>query len=254
MPHDCVLVTGGGAGIGAETIRAFAAAGCRTCIAMDAKADALRSLRAGLAPAHRKTLVTVRRDLLADGRLEAGDLGLPPGVRVRLTLVNNLGGSRAPARRFELLDWEDFLECYALNLKAMVRVTQACLPHMKRAGWGRIVNVSSVAGRSAHDFVGADYCAAKSAVLGLTRKLARELARYGILVNAVCPGIIATGRIRARWENRSPSGNRAILKQIPLGRLGDPAAVARSILHLGSAENTYITGAVLDINGGLHLA
>lgn len=246
-----VIISGAARGIGRATTAAFVAAGWE-CVAIDHDAEALRQLeRFAAGQAGRVRGVT--RDLIAAESITLDELNVAAPASSRLALVNNLGGSWPGPTDLEAIDWERFLSVLTFNLKATVELTRACLPVMRAQRWGRIVNVSSVAGRGAFDFVGADYCAAKSAVVGLSRKLAQEFADVGILVNVVCPGIIATERIEQRWNNREAERNAAILAQIPLGSLGSPEAVARSVFHLASDENSYITGAVLDVNGGLHL-
>ena len=118
---------------------------------------------------------------------------------------------------------------------------------MKAKKWGRIVNISSSAGRSTSELGGAHYTASKAAVLGLTRHTAREYASYGITVNAVCPGLIDTPMIRGTVHRERLDYFKG---QIPLGRIGTPEEEASLVLFLASEEARYITGATVDINGG----
>ena len=117
---------------------------------------------------------------------------------------------------------------------------------MKKNGYGRIVNLSSSAGRSVSTLGGAHYTTSKAAVLGFTRALAREMAPHGITANAVCPGLIDTEMVR---QNCSPERLRAYERSFPVSRLGTPEEVARLVVFL-CADADYITGASIDINGG----
>lgn len=122
---------------------------------------------------------------------------------------------------------------------------------MKKQRWGRIISISSQAGRSSSELAGITYSSAKAGLLGFTRQLARQVGPYGILVNAVAPGIIISGeRIEKKWLARSEEERQEMLKAIPLGRLGRPEDVAPVVVFLASEEAGYITGAVIDVNGG----
>ena len=118
---------------------------------------------------------------------------------------------------------------------------------MREEGWGRIVNFSSTAGKNVSTVGGAHYTAAKAGVLGFTRHLAKEVAGYGITVNAVCPGLIDTEMVRAVI---SPERADAYARGFPVSRLGEPGEVAELVAFLASDRASYITGASLDINGG----
>jgi NAD(P)-dependent dehydrogenase (short-subunit alcohol dehydrogenase family) len=125
---------------------------------------------------------------------------------------------------------------------------QAVLPAMKRAGYGRIVNIASLAGRNGGIATGLAYTASKAGVVGLTRGLASRLAQFSITVNAVAPGTTETPMIR----QFTPDQIRGLEQQIPLGRLGRPEEIAAAVKFLCSDEAAFITGAVLDINGGIY--
>jgi NAD(P)-dependent dehydrogenase (short-subunit alcohol dehydrogenase family) len=134
-----------------------------------------------------------------------------------------------------------------VNLKGTFVASQAVLPAMTARRWGRIVNISSTAGKSVSTIGGAHYTAAKAGVLGLTRHLAREVARHGITVNAVCPGLIDTEMVRATIAADAVQKYAA---SFPVARLGQPEEVASLVAFLASDDGAYITGASLDINGG----
>jgi 3-oxoacyl-[acyl-carrier protein] reductase len=160
------------------------------------------------------------------------------------TLVNN-AGILFPTRlhNIALDEWRRVIE---VNLTGTFICSLAVIPHMKVAGRGRIINMSSSAGKSVSTIGGAHYTAAKAGVLGLTRAMAKELAADGILVNAVCPGLITTemvlGSISAAEIDRYASS-------FPANRLGSPDEVAEIVQFL-SESGSYVTGASIDVNGG----
>jgi 3-oxoacyl-[acyl-carrier protein] reductase len=124
---------------------------------------------------------------------------------------------------------------------------QACLPVMKAQKYGRIINISSTAGRTVSTLGGAHYTASKAGLLGLTRAAAKELGKFGITVNAICPGMIDTELTR---ENASDTLLEQLAASYPVPRLGTAREVADLICFAASEEAGYITGASLDINGG----
>ena len=119
---------------------------------------------------------------------------------------------------------------------------------MKRQGSGRIINLSSVAGRGGAALLSSHYTAAKAGLLGLTRQVAREVAALGITVNAVAPGPTATERFKAL---RTPEQTRALLETVPMRRVAEPSEIAECVLFLASDAGSYVTGACLDVNGGV---
>jgi 3-oxoacyl-[acyl-carrier protein] reductase len=143
-------------------------------------------------------------------------------------------------------DWDEVMET---NLRAVFRLSRAVMRGMMKARWGRIVNITSVVGASGNAGQ-ANYAAAKAAVVGMTKSLARELGSRNITVNCVAPGFIDTDMTRALPDDQK----KALLEQIPLGRLGTPQDVAAAVAYLASAGGDYVTGAVLHVNGGMYMS
>ncbi|MGD2294507.1 MAG: SDR family NAD(P)-dependent oxidoreductase [Candidatus Aminicenantes bacterium] len=160
-------------------------------------------------------------------------------------LVNNAGIMyRTRFTEIKLDEWERTVR---VNLTGAFLCTQAVIPLMKESGFGRIVNISSSAGRSVSTLGGAHYTASKAGLLGLTRAAGRELAAYGITVNAVCPGLIDTKMAR---DTTTPGEIQGFLDSFPIQRLGLPDEIGRLVVFLCSEDAAYITGASIDINGG----
>jgi 3-oxoacyl-[acyl-carrier protein] reductase len=160
-------------------------------------------------------------------------------------LINN--AALPLTTRFENISPEEWREAMEVNLTAPFLLMQAVLPHMKRQQYGRIVNISSTAGRMVSTLGGAHYTTSKTGLLGLTRAAAKELGRYGITVNAVCPGMIDTELTR---ESASDELLERLARGYPVPRLGTSIEVADLICFAASERAGYITGASLDINGG----
>jgi len=162
-------------------------------------------------------------------------------------LVNNAGITRDNlALRMKDAEWDEVIET---NLRAVFRLSRAVMRGMMKARWGRIINITSVVGASGNPGQ-ANYAAAKAAVVGMTKSLARELGSRNITVNCVAPGFIDTDMTRALSEEQK----KALLGQIPLGRLGTPQDVAAAVGYLASPAGDYVTGAVLHVNGGMYMS
>ncbi len=162
-------------------------------------------------------------------------------------LVNNAGITRdGLILRMKEEDWNLVLD---VNLKGTFHCTKAVLPAMTKQRGGAMVNIASVVGLMGNAGQ-ANYAASKAAVIGFTKTVAREYASRGITVNAVAPGFIET----AMTQGLSEEVRTALLKQIPLGRLGSPGDVAEAVRFLVSPEAAYITGHVLHVNGGMMMA
>jgi len=162
-------------------------------------------------------------------------------------LVNNAGVTRDNlALRMKDADWDEVMET---NLRPVFRLSRAVMRGMMKARWGRIINITSVVGASGNPGQ-ANYAAAKAAVVGMTKSLARELGSRNITVNCVAPGFIDTDMTRALPDEQK----KALLGQIPLGRLGSPRDVAAAVAYLASPAGDYVTGAVLHVNGGMYMS
>ena len=160
-------------------------------------------------------------------------------------LINNAAFARST--RFPELSAEEWREALEVNLTAPFLLTKAVLPAMKAQAYGRIVNISSSAGRMVSTLGGAHYTASKAGLLGLTRAAAKELGKFGITVNAVCPGMIDTELTR---ENAKSELLARLAASYPVPRLGTALEVADLICFAASEQAGYITGASFDINGG----
>lgn len=241
-----VLITGGGRGIGAATARAFADEGAITIINYSKSADAATALAAEMAE--------------AGGRAEAvcADVRDGSAVKAMVTdivkrhkridvLVNNAGITRDQLTAVMTDDeWDDVL---AVNVGGAFRVARAVCRPMMRQRAGRIINVSSVAGQKGGRGQ-ANYAASKAALEGMTRALAVELAARNIAVNAVAPGVIDTDMSEFIRE----AAHEQVLDRILLKRIGRVDEVAQVILFLASDAASYITGAVIPVDGGFKMA
>lgn len=161
-------------------------------------------------------------------------------------LVNNAGITRDTLlMRMKRSEWDEVL---ATNLTGTFLLTQALLPQMLRNRWGRIINMASVVGETGQAGQ-TNYAASKAGIIGFTRSLAREVASRGITVNAVAPGFIETPMTQVLNEKQ----RQALLAQVPLGRPGTDLEVAYAVAYLASDAAGYITGHVLDVNGGMYM-
>ena len=162
-------------------------------------------------------------------------------------LVNNAGGSAQTPLRIEDVTEEHFDRVMAWNVRGSFFCAKAALPHLKVRG-GSIINMASISGRGGTELVSPQYSAAKAAIIGMTRNLARHLGPHGIRVNAIAPGFIKSSpRVEAIWRTRNEA---EVLKTVPLGRRGEMDDIAQAALFLASEASGYVTGAVLDVNGG----
>ena len=159
-------------------------------------------------------------------------------------LINNAGVTRDGLfRKMDRGAWDQVINT---NLSSVFDITQRFIDQMALRGWGRVINISSIVGRIGN-FGQANYAAAKAGLIGFTKALAREYARKGVTVNAIAPGFVRTRMLDGVPE----SALKTVLDITPVGRLGDPMEIAASALYLASPVAGFVTGHVLDINGGM---
>ena len=161
-------------------------------------------------------------------------------------LVNNAGITRDKSfLKMSKAMWDEVLQ---VNLNGLFHTTQAVLPGMIAASWGRIVNVSSIVGQTGN-FGQVNYAVSKGGVIAFTKSLAREVAPKGITVNAVAPGFIATDMLNHMPESALDQ----VKAMTPMGRLGQPEEIADAIVYLARPQASYVTGQVLAVNGGMYM-
>jgi NAD(P)-dependent dehydrogenase (short-subunit alcohol dehydrogenase family) len=239
------IVTGGARGIGRAIAMAFAASDVATVIAdidIDAAEKTGAEIRAlGAEACAIGVDVSQNADIV---RLVDDCVGRFGRVDV---LVNNAGVlSSTTYDEVTEAEWDRVM---AINLKGVMFATREALRPMKAQGFGRVISISSLAGRSGGVRSGAAYVASKAALIGLTRHLARSVARDGITVNAVAPGTTDTDILKGFTAEQMAAINEAI----PVGRLGRPEEIAAMVAFLASDAAAFITGAVIDVNGGMYM-
>ena len=167
-------------------------------------------------------------------------------------LVNNAGGSLAISQPVDEINVNDWDKVITLNLRSTFLCTKYAVSIMKSQKYGRIINMSSMAGRSRSVFGGAPYAAAKAGIIGFTRQVSKDLGPMGITINAIAPGTVISGdRISTYWDKKSAEDKKRFFDSNPSGRLGLPIDVARVVIFLSDADSSFINGAVFDVNGGM---
>lgn len=237
-----VLVTGGTRGIGAAVARALKAEGYAVAVTYAGNGKAAQAFQAA-------TGITVQRwdigdfDACASG-VKAIEASLGP-IDV---LVNNAGIVRdATLHKMTREQWNAVIRT---NLDGLFNMCRQVIEGMRERKFGRIITISSINGQKGQ-FGQTNYSAAKAGELGFTKALALETARFGITVNAICPGYIHTEMLDAVPAEVM---DKSILPQIPVGRLGNPEEIARAVVFLASQEAGFITGSTLSVNGGQYLS
>lgn len=245
MGQRVAIVTGGGQGIGRAIALALAADGTRTVIAdiNDRSAQsAADEIRAGGGEALGLKVDVAKvadlKKMVAQALAEFGGADI---------LVNNAGILHTTAlEEITEAEWDNMM---AVNLKSAFFASQQVLPHMIRKRWGRIINLSSMAGRMGGYGAGIGYAASKAGLIGLTQSMARKVGGHNVTVNAVAPGTTESDIIKQFSAERMAQ----LLSIIPLGRLGKPENTADLVAFLASDKAEWITGAVIDVNGGMFM-
>ena len=240
------IVTGASRGLGRAIAMAFAREGADVLVNYTSREEQAREVAAAIERLGRRAIVH-RADVSDAAQVQAMvQAAIAEFGRVDV-LVNNAGITMPKGmRETSEADWDRVL---AVNLKSVFLCSRAVAEGMMAQGGGRIINIASTAGQTG-SLSGPAYCTAKAGVIGLTKHLARALAPHNVLVNAISPAMIDTEILY--W--RTPEQWKETLASIPLQRLGDPADLAEAAVLLASGGGNFITGATLDINGGLHMA
>jgi 3-oxoacyl-[acyl-carrier protein] reductase len=238
------LVTGASQGIGRACALALAKAGARVALAArnEAKlAEVAAEIAAAGGTAHTFTI-----DVASEDSIKAGAKAAIAHFGSIEILVNNAGITHDTLLlRMKRADWDSVIQT---NLTGVFLMTQALLSPMLKARWGRILNITSIVGQTGQAGQ-ANYAASKAGVIGFTKAMARELASRGVTVNAVAPGYIETAMTAVLDDKQ----REFMLTQIPLARPGTEQDVAHAVRFLASDEAAYITGHVLDVNGGMYM-
>jgi 2-hydroxycyclohexanecarboxyl-CoA dehydrogenase len=251
MSDRVALVTGGGQGIGRAIVDALAQDGCAVAVA-DVRPDGADEAAAAVNAAGGRA-IGIAMDVCDAGEVGAAVEAATAGLGPIAILVNCAGwDDLRPFLDTDEAFWERVID---INFKGCMRTTQAVLPGMIEAGYGRVVNIGSDAGRVGSSLESV-YSGAKGAVIAFTKTIAREVARSGVTANVVCPGPTRTplldGMVSGREDADKVIG--AMTRAVPMKRLGEPDEVAAAVAFLASEQAGFITGQTLSVSGGLTMA
>jgi 3-oxoacyl-[acyl-carrier protein] reductase len=238
------LVTGGSRGIGRAIVKALAEAGAHVAFtyqhSKEQAEEVAHAAQNGVQVRAYQANVASPEEMEQVVKQVTSELG-PISI-----LVNNAGINRDKSfLKMTKAMWDEVM---SVNLDGVFCTTQLVAQDMVGAGWGRIINISSIVGQTGN-FGQANYAATKGAIIAFTESLARELARKGITVNAVAPGFIETDMVSGMPE----SALAQVKAMTPVGRLGKPEEIADAVVFLASPRSGYVTGQVLGVNGGMYM-
>jgi 3-oxoacyl-[acyl-carrier protein] reductase len=233
------IVTGAGTGIGEAIAQRLTAAGARVGVA-DIDGDAAKAAAERIGGGAFPVVVDVTKAANVEAAVEMV-IGIAGSLEI---LVNNAGiaGKAAPIWEQTNSDWLGVMD---LNINAVFYLCRAVLPHMRAKGYGRIVNIASIAGKEGNPNMVA-YSASKAAVIGLTKSIAKEVATEGICINAVAPAVIRTKIL----EQITAAQVDYMVQRIPMKRTGSPEEVAAVVHFLASRDCSFVTGQCYDVSGG----
>lgn len=244
-----VMVTGGGTGIGAACVECFASLGASVACCYNKSAESADALADRLAqcgtPIH-----TVKMNVACSGEVRDAIAGVRDYFGSHVSVLVNNAGDQIRTMPIEEMEEELWDLVLAVNLKGAFLCSKYCIPEMKSAGWGRIINMSSISARSGGGPGAAHYAASKAGLESFTRSLAKELGPFGITANAVSPGVVYTP---IHERHNTPENLEKLRQMIPALRLGAPDEVAGAVAFLASDDASYINGAILPVNGGMRL-
>jgi NAD(P)-dependent dehydrogenase (short-subunit alcohol dehydrogenase family) len=246
------IITAAASGIGRATAEIMAREG-GIVVGVDTDKARLESVVAGLTAAGGRAHGRVA-DALDPAQVDELVAGVARQLGRIDILVNAVGGSTivarpaAPTDELTPADWQRLI---AFNLDGTFLGCRAVAPVMKRQRRGKIVNISSIAGRGISDSSSSAYAAAKGGIIAFTRKLARELGPFGVNVNAIAPSMTLTERLRPRWDGWTEERRAEEIARTPLRRMAEAADQARVICFLASADADFVTGVTIDVTGGI---
>jgi 3-oxoacyl-[acyl-carrier protein] reductase len=235
----CAVVTGGAAGIGLAITERLLAEGARVAV-WDLDSTRLQELKSR----HKDRVATAAVDVAdADGVERAAQDAVKALSKIDILVANaGITGPNATTWEYPVPAWKHVVD---VNLNGVFFCNRALIPHMLSRGYGRIVNIASIAGKEGNPNAPA-YSATKAAVIGLTKSLGKELAKLGIVVNCVTPAAVRT----AIFDQMTEQHIQYMLSKIPMGRFGTPDEIAALVCWLASEECSFSTGAAFDISGG----
>ena len=243
------LITGAGSGIGRATAQLMGEEGA-TIVGVDVSQEGLDFVLGGIRSGKTQAIVANALDAADVTRAVQEAVDTQGHIDI---LVNAVGGSTIisqPGAGIDELSLQAWQELLHFNLTGTFLFTNAVVPVMKRQRSGKIVNLSSIAGRGRSESSSTAYATAKGGIIALTRKLSFELGPYGITCNAIAPSRTLSERINPRWEQLSEEEQQAQIHRTPLRRIAMPEDQAKVICFLASSDADYVTGVTIDVTGG----
>ncbi|TFG95869.1 MAG: 3-oxoacyl-ACP reductase FabG [Calditrichales bacterium] len=244
--NKVVIVTGASLGIGKATAIEFGKAGASVVVNYNRSKESALDVVETIKSAGGKA-IAVQADVSRADQVKTLIEKTVAAFGSRIDILVNNAGSLLERRTIEDMTEDLWDECMEVNIKSVYLCTQAVMPYMKKQNYGRIINLTSIAGRNGGGVGASHYSSSKAAVLTLTKGMAKELIPYGIIVNAVAPGVINTP-FHDKFSTKEL--RESFVKMIPVGREGEAEEIAWPILFLASDYATFIVGETLEVNGG----